>query len=304
MKKILPLLIISLLISCNTNIKESSEYKKLEKQNSELSTKIQTQSKTIDSLLNTPDKQFLNAKKLLSEGKRKLALNNFTKISENYKGSEYENKSNQEIERIEKYFKEEKRKADLKKALGFKILKPKSIIKTDELTLKFSSIQFKKSFTFDSYGSRYFYRSAERGSKYLTARVSITSKVKDPKLPHILAYKLEGGVLRNLTSLGMDYRFRRWEDYGSYLGNSADYGNDFSHTKTIPFSLGYEISESEYKGLPIYVVLHKKNSIVRKYERFENPPTSYNPESYGFKSELTVDDFDKENDYILIKVIK
>lgn len=304
MKKILPLLIILLLISCNTSIKENIEYKKLEKQNSELNTKIETLSKTIDSLLNTPDKQFLNAKKLLSEGKRKLALNNFSKIAENYKGSEYGEKSNQEIEKIEKYFKEEKRKADLKKALGFKILKPKSIIKTDELTLKFSSIQFKKSFTFDSYGSRYFYRSAERGSKYLTARVSITSKLKDPKLPHILAYKLENGVLKNLTSLGMDYRFRRWKDYGSYLGNSADYGNDFSHTKTIPFSLGYEISESEYKGFPIYIVLHKKESIVRKYERFNNPPTSYNPESYGFKSELTVDDFDKGNDYILIKIIK
>ncbi len=292
------------MISCNTNIKENPEYKKLEKQNNELNTKVQSLSKTIDSLLNTPDKQFLNAKKLLNEGKRKLALNNFSKISENFKGSEYEKKSNQEIEKIEKYFKEEKRKADLKKALGFKILKPKSIIKTDELTLKFSSIQFKKSFTFDSYGSRYFYRSAERGSKYLTARVSITSKVKDPKLPHILAYKLEDGVLRNLTSLGMDYRFRRWEDYGSYLGNSADYGNDFSHTKTIPFSLGYEISESEYKGYPIYVVLYNKPSIVRKYERFDNPPTSYNPESYGFKSELTVDDFDEGNDYILIKIIK
>lgn len=114
MKKILPLLLISLLISCNDNIKETSEYKKLEKQNSELNTKIQTLSKAIDSLLNTPDQQFLNAKKMLSEGKRKLALNGFSKISKNFKGSEYEKKSKKEIEKIEKYFKEEKRKNDCK----------------------------------------------------------------------------------------------------------------------------------------------------------------------------------------------
>ena len=240
---------------------------------------------------------------MLAEGNRKLAFEYFNNIIENYKGSEYEIKSKNEIDNIEKYFEKERQKEELKKSLGFKILKPISKIELENLTLSFSDIQFKKSFTFDSYGDRYFYRSAERGSKYLTARVSITSKIKDPNLPHILAYRLKNGILENITPLGLEYRFRRWEDYGSYLGNSADYGNDFSHTKTIHFSLGYEVEESKYKDYPIYIVLHKKLNIERKYERFDNPPVSYSSESYGFKKELTVDDFDEIGDYILIKRI-
>jgi hypothetical protein len=114
MKRILTLLIISLLISCNNNIKETTEYIKLKKQYNELNTIIQSQSRTIDSLQNTPEHQFSSAKKMLSEGKRKLALNHFIKISKNFKDSEYEKKSKIEIEKIEKYYKKEKRKNDCK----------------------------------------------------------------------------------------------------------------------------------------------------------------------------------------------
>ena len=109
--------------------------------------------------------------------------------------------------------------------------------------------------------------------------------------------------MQNITPIGLEYRFRRWEDYGSYLGNSADYGNDFSRTKTIPFSLGYEIEESDYKGYPIYVVLHNKLNIIKEYDRFANPPSSYNSKSYGYKKELNVDDFDENGEYILIKTM-
>ncbi|RIA09192.1 hypothetical protein OE09_1021 [Flavobacteriaceae bacterium MAR_2010_72] len=301
MRIIIHLILIITISSCNTDIKSSKEYKELERDNTELKTELTSLKKTIDSLKNTPDNQFLHGQKLLAAGNRKKALEYFTNIAENHKGSEYENKSKKEIENIEKYFEEEKRKEELKKSLGFKILKPSSKIELENLTLTFSSIQFKKSFTFDSYGDRYFYRSAERGSMYLTASVSITSKIKDPNLPHILAYRLKDGILQNITTLGLEYRFRRWDDYGSYLGNSADYKNDFSHTKTIPFALGYEIEESEFKGYPIYIVLHKKLNIIRKYERFDNPPVSYVSEGYGFKKDLTIDDFDENGDYILIK---
>ena len=291
---------MSFLYSCN-NPKNTKEYKELDKLNSELRNKVVKLNLKIDSLENTPERQYLNAKELLKSGKKTTARNYFSNIVENFEDSEFSKKAKYEIKKIDKAIKEEKRKIELKKTLGFRILKPSSIIKIENLTLKFSSIQFKKSFTFDSYGDRYFYRTAERGSKYITARVSVSSEVKDPKLPHILAYRLKDGKLENLTGLGMEYRFRRWDDYGSYLGNEADYKNDFARTKTIPFSLGYEISESEFKGYPTYIVLHKTPSLSREYKRFDNPPVKYNPDSYSFKRTLTVDDFDKDGDYILIK---
>ncbi len=265
MRKLLFLILIILSISCETDVKSSQDYKDLKKQNETLNEEITILKKTIDSLNNTPDRQYIKAKKLLAENRKEEALRHFTTISENYKGSEYAKKSNDEIKEIEEYFIEEKKKEELKRSLGFKVLKPSSRIELPNLILNFSDIQFNRSFVFDSYGSKYFYRKAERGSKFLTAKVSITSEINNPNLPHILVYRLKDGVLENLTPIGLEYRFRRWEDYGSYLGNTADYSNDFARTKTIRFSLGYEIEEYDFSKFPIYVVLHKKLNIKKEY---------------------------------------
>jgi len=81
---------------------------------------------------------------------------------------------------------------------------------------------------------------------------SITSRIKDPALPPIAAYKLDS--TGSLTLIGvLDYRFYQWKDYGAYLGNYADYDNDFAHVATIPFGAFKQIEDSDLQK-PIYVV--------------------------------------------------
>ncbi|WP_053969751.1 hypothetical protein [Mangrovimonas sp. ST2L15] len=296
----------SVFFSCSTSIKDSQEYKELEKENMELKS-------IIKELKNTPESRYIIAEKLYQDGQRNEALNRYKEINSKFTGTEYAIKSSERINEINNLIEKERdEKIKLQKAqeleekrkreLGFKLVKSNSSIKLDDLTLKFSDIGLKGSFTFDSYGDTYHYRKADRGSRFITAKVSITSKSNDPNLPTIIGYIMKDGKLTSVTPIGLSYRFRRWEDYGSYLGNDADYGNDFSKTSTIPFNLGYEINNDKINGEKIYLVLCKNRTVTRKYDRFDNPPISYNGYS-GFKISLNVDDFDENGDYILIKII-
>ena len=70
----------------------------------------------------------------------------------------------------------------------------------------------------------------------------------------------------------MDIEFYKWEDYGSYLGNEADYSNDFSRTQTIRFDVGYELKISDYKGKDIYLVATRKGEMFKGTDRLRNPP--------------------------------
>ena len=97
----------------------------------------------------------------------------------------------------------------------------------------------------------------------------------------------------------LEYEFRRWKDYGSYLGNYSDYGNDFSHSSTIRFNLGLQLSEEEIKNHSIYIVLKKEGCFVRSRNTYGNPEISYKGSSCQTKSILTLDDFD--NEYTLLK---
>ena len=109
---------------------------------------------------------------------------------------------------------------------------------------------------------------------------------------------ISNSELTYLTTL--DYEFTRWDDYGTYLGNDADFRNDFSHTKTIRFEIGSQISEEKIKNNPIFVVAGNENIFYRKYDRFERPPVRYLKSTYNYKGTLKVEDF--KQGYILIKI--
>lgn len=293
MKRLIILLLAGVLFGCVNN-SNTAELNDLKKENQRLSAMV-------DSLLNTPENRYNKASKLQAQGNGTVAIDEFKQLVEYYPKSNYADMAKKEIAKIESEIKARKEEEERIKQMGFTAIKANAKIKYDYLTLNFADIQFKENYTFDSYGDRYHYRSAERGNKYLVVRASISSEVKNPSLPRILAYALKDGELKNITPLGLTYEFRRWEDYGSYLGNNADYGNDFAHTSTINFNLGSQIEESKFKGFPIYVVMQKTKAFHRNEERFDNPPVSYKADDYDYKDVLTPQDLSESGDYVLIK---
>jgi len=260
-------------------------------------TELNNCSSELTNLKNTAENRFVRAKKLLSENNLNGAKTEFQEIVDNFKGTNDASIASKEIAKIDRTIEQKRIEAERKKALGYKILKPTSRVKFGDLSLRFDKIWKGKRWSFDDYGSQYFLRDAQRGNSHIMARVSITSENNNPSLPAILVYKMNNGELSLLGTLG--YKFRRWKDYGSYLGNYADYGNDFAHSKTIPFNCGVELSNNELKAGTIYVVLKKQGCFNRTKVDYGNPEIAYRRSLCNPKQILKVEDFD--NDYVLLK---
>ena len=283
--------------------KEFDEFKKLKSKTDE---ELFTCKNDFNEFLNTGSQRIIKARILLSNKEYELAKKEYQEIVQKFPNSVEARNSIEELKDIDNILnkqkiEEEKRKKEeeQKKLLGFKILKENQIRTVEYNTIKFENLNISNKWSFDDYGDSYYYRNSERDSKFITARVNISSTVKDPKLPSVSAYQI---INNKLVFIGnLEYRFVRWKDYGSYLGNYADYGNDFAHTKTVSFSLGLEVLESNLKTNPIFIVVSNKNSVIRFNSEFSSPKYTY-IKSYDTKDKdtLNIDDFDKE--YFLIKI--
>ncbi len=185
----------------------------------------------------------------------------------------------------------DKREAEAKRlaTLGFKALKISPKLAGDDATITLSGVSQARRWISDAYDSQYHYRDAEKGAAFILARVKVESSHKDPKLPGVAVYSSDGAQLKRVANFS--YEFVRWKDYGSYLGNYIDYGNDFAHTNVIPMSIG---AESELGNLkrPLYLVATKEGCHSRREKRFGTPSISYyGGDCAGLKEILEVGDF-------------
>jgi hypothetical protein len=170
--------------------------------------------------------------------------------------------------------KKSKAEAEAKRvaALGFKAFSPNARLEGDEAVIVLKGIGLRKTWKFDAYGDEYHYKEAEKGSTFVAAQVTASSKNKDPKLPGVALYAVDGATLVKVADFA--YRFVRWDDYGSFLGNYADYRNDFAHSSTIPLTIAASVEVDKVKK-PLYVLASKEGCYLRNTERFNNPPVSY-----------------------------
>lgn len=185
----------------------------------------------------------------------------------------------------------DKRDADAKRiaALGMRALPVNKRFDGDEAALAISGAALGTMWTFDAHGDRFHYLKPEKGARFVTARVTASSKNKDPKLPGLALYSTDGANL--IKQNDFEYRFVRWSDYGSYLGNSSDYRNDFAHSSSIALTIAASIEDSNIKR-PLYLVATRAGCYHSDYERFKNPPMSYVARNCdALKSSLTATDF-------------
>lgn len=283
MKKIIILSVAFVLLnSCDlgNNVKSTDSQTTTEKVNNELSylSENELYEKAMASISNYEDAKALNILQYLK--------NKFP---------------NYQKEMVDTFIKTMDQKIKEKEELankGFSSIKENKMVTYADLIYTFSDISIGKTLIADRYEDRYFYWEAERGNKFIINKFSIKSESKDPLLCPILIYKQSSNSLELIGKCF--YKFNRWKDYGTYLGNYIDRGNSFVYSEKINFVAGYEIQESELENNAIFIVLKKDHCAIREEDRFANPPISYNLSECGVKNTLTTDDF--LNDYVLIKV--
>lgn len=155
--------------------------------------------------------------------------------------------------------------------LGEFLSTPKSR-KFESGEFEIQNIKKTNKFIFDRYDDRYFYRESEKDKKYITLNINIKSIDKNPELPVFELFCLNNGKM--VYAGDFIYRFYKWNDYGSYLGNYADYANDFTHSNSIKFSLGCEY-DLKLQNDTLLILQSKNRHSKRAYNQFETPEISY-----------------------------
>lgn len=223
-------------------------------------------------LKETPHVFLAQIRKAIDGGDEEVAKKALESLTERYADSSEAATGNSLFQKMvedrEVKKKEERRIADL----GMKAILVKGTFSGSDSTVNLQSAQVTSQWSFNNYGNQYEYRSAERGSRYITAKVIYSSKNKDPRLIPLIVYASNGGELKLLGVMG--FEFVQWEEYATFLGNYHDNGNDFAHTARIRFSMGLQVP-SENISKPLYIVASSIGCAERHSDRFGNPPVSY-----------------------------
>lgn len=300
-KYIYPLLTLLFTLSCTNEATAPKSSQTIDSLISEIKARDEVISKLNDSIsiLKYPaDQRLATIKKHVTDGEYEKALTEISLLETIFPNAQETTTALGLVPEINSKVEAKKKDEEMRKALGFKGIPQKMSFEIDYNKVALTKMSISKTFVFDAYGDQWFYRDADRGTKFVTSAMSVTSTAKDPRLPQLAVYKVDGDKLTYVSVL--ETQFARWEDYGSYLGNYHDSGNDFQKVSTVRFKVGVQVEDEILSG-PFAVVVKKENALVRTTDRFANPPVSY----VGlvlYPQQLSLSDFDSDKDYIMVKL--
>ena len=291
--------------SCNSNSETASKIADVEKKYQDSLSVLRNELKEAKSqieLLSYPaDQRLHKAKELLSAGELDKAATEIEQLKRLFPNSSETSASSELLTQISE-LKEAKRKEEERiKALGFKALNIVQNVTIGENKITFSNMKIGLKYTHDVYptysGSEWREHTADKGSSFISYNMDITSSSKDPDIPTIAFYSVDGERLIHQKTFWVN--FARWSDYGCYLGNEPDHKNDFAKVSTVKFRVGAQLEDRYFKN-PYVIVLRTVNTLSRNYDRFENPPVSYSGDA-GYPVSLTIDNF-KNGQFVALKV--
>ena len=299
MKNIFTLIIVAIIATaCNNSSDYAKEYYKTRTELANARDSIAILENRIKALSYPADQRLASINNLINQDKLDLAIaeiNELVALFPKSREAEQESTLKAKIETIrQNKIKEEKRL----KALGFKAISENTTVSINDIKAQFSGFKIATTFTYDRYDYSYYYNTADKGHKYLSASMNITSSSSNPKLPQCAIYYVDGDVLTHRYDT-FSTKFARWNDYGSYLGNYHDNNNDFAKVNTVKFKIGVHLSDSDLQH-PFVIITKKECVLQRTHNKYSRPEISYKG-SANFPQTLTLSDVGKTGQYIIIK---
>lgn len=290
---------VFLVYSCSSKSEMNSKVAEIEKKYQDSLTavrnELQEAKSKIEVLSYPADQRFSHITELFNAQEYEKAKREIAELRNVFPNAPENTECAKMLEKIAAIEAAKKAEEERIKALGFKAIPQKTSIKIGYNTITLSSISIGRTFTFDYRSDEWTYREADRGTKYISAAMAVTSTDHDPNLPQFAVYKIEGGQM--VYEESFDTEFARWEDYGTYLGNYHDSRNDFAKVSTVKFKIGVQISDGVLSK-PYAIVVKNENGLTSSYDRYKNPPKSY-VGSVSYPRTLSVEDF--TNNYTLVK---
>lgn len=241
----IPLLMISTTMVVSCGVKQSEydgikrELETAKKQITQDSVRISNLRDTITMLSLPANQRLILINEQVSNREYEQARKSIDELNRLFPNSRESQQTSVILQRIDNLIEKQKAEEERIKALGFKALKPQSSAIIDYNKVSFSGLSVNNTFVHDSYDDRYFYNRADRGNMFILATMAVTSESHNPDIPTLAVYSINGDKMQIESVMRLE--FAQWKDYGAYLGNHTDFGNDFSKTSTIRFKLGSEV---------------------------------------------------------------
>jgi hypothetical protein len=276
-------------------VKPTALEAQLKQENARLLAEVQALKEQVKDLAQTPQVLFDRVQSAVKNEKLSDAHALANKLEQRYGTSAQSKVARANIAQLQAKLKAKEEQAQRLEAMGFYALKPTSAAKIGDFIVKVDSISLGKRWLFDSHGDSYMYRDSRLGQKFVLLKTTLqtTDKNPDPYLPDIAVYRIKGKTMSRLEP--MNYEFRKWQSYGTFIGLYHDFKNDFAHSASVAFNAGAGIDEDIAKT-PFAVVVTAGLCHERK-TRIGQPEIEYR---YRYqcdaKKTLTADDF-KSTDY-------
>ncbi len=271
---------------------------KLGSENEKLKAKVNHLTGEVKKLSDTPAARLQSIRKLVANSDLQKARAALEELHSKYPKADETRTATQVVAKLSEQVKAKQReKARLER------LKFRAISVTPTFThngLKFHTLKVSRTrrWVSDSYHYEYHYRDADRGTRFIVLRVNISSKAsKDPNLFPVAVYKVSGKKLIHVADF--EYAFRRWRDYGSYLGNYSDSGNSFAKSKTVRFTLAAQVSDATLKA-PLLVIASNEQCVERINRDLAPAVAYYGLSCKSLEQELSLADV-AGNKYHVIK---
>ena len=143
-------------------------------------------------------------------------------------------------------------------------------------SIKFGTIKAQaKSNNFDYEGGaagRYYYVTAEKDQQMVAMDFTAISKEKDPALPGLYVAKMDGDKLSGVEVF--EVRFKKWKQYGCYIGLYHDEENDFATSDSVKFTAFAAVPKD---GGEYVVFTDGARCYVRQDMKRKHPPVEYLP---------------------------
>ncbi len=265
----------------------AAENSQLQRENQQLRSEVDALKKQVEDLKQTPKILLDRVSEAAKAEDVAAARDGLGKLENRFGSVQQTIAARQLVAALETRQREREQEAKRIEAQGFYAIKTTGSVALAEIIVKVESVRLGSRWVFDSYSDSFFYRDSERGSQFILLNVLIQSEDKNPDLPDLAVYEIDGKVMRHISDFR--YEFRRWSSHGTYIGLYHDFKNDFAHAKSIPFNAAAVIEDAQAKK-PLAIVASGRLCHERG-EKIGNPEVTYRRKICDTKSPLDVTDF-------------
>ena len=231
-------------------------------QNSKLKAQVDELSRKVKELSDTPSARLEAIRQLVAKGDVNGASAASSKLKSKYPDAQQTQTAEQLVHELAAQLQAAQEKQARLQKLKFRALDVTPTFTENGMTFRTLKTSTTSRWVSDSYSDEYHYSDADRGTKYVVLQVNVSStNDKDPKLFPVAVYRVVGNKMERVADFS--YAFRRWHDYGSYLGNYGDSGNDFAKSKTVEFSLAAQVGDT-YLKQPLLVIASDEQCVERR----------------------------------------